>query len=900
MSCGRIIGIACLAISGISFSVGFAQEGHSRKSLSASLAERFAAMKDVFRRDESPRKKSSRSTPRASTPSKAGRPRYTAQRLPTAAVAQRTKKSSHKSMLPRIQVDDLLPDRLFGHKNAAADGRSQPQRNDVPRVARSQRKARVASSRPAVPGARRSPTSTRRNELDSALSELIEGDDASAAEPVAVQPPAASQEQSPPELPQETSSPPSSTSSNTGSDSDDSSAMESSAEHALVVPRNQHTSPRHPVRLEPSRREPFDLHQALLDEQADAEAELPEDNATEVADSAAEATDSNIAAEPIKAAEPAEAAEPIEAAEPVEVAEPIEVARPVEEAEPTETTEQELAGDVVPELPPELPLEPTVDDRDRAASKPIETEAADPIDADTAFSVSQSPRDDLQTTPATEPMDAPAQKETPSEPDILSSHRQAVIESHVEGPRRILVGREASYRVTLENKSGTPAESVSASVRIPEWAEVVDVMSTSGAVERSSEDLDAGALHWKLDELGAHSSETLQLLLIPRSGRALQLGVQWSQSSVGSETTVEVQEPKLQIAIDGPSEVRFGKPQRYRLTLRNPGTGLAEQVVLRLIPPGGDERSATTQNIGVLRPGQIKEMDLELTAREAGELLMQAKATAAGGLQAEVVKTVRCSKPELRIDWRGPHSKYVGAVAAYYFRVTNPGTAATGPVQVSVRLPQDAKLVTASEDHAFQVHNGVVRWRLTGLAPHEEQFLQMRCRVDRPGNNQFEVLAETSDGDLHDTKTIQTNVVALADLKLEVNDPQGAVPVGESALYVIRVNNRGTKAAHGVSIVGLFSEGIEPVSVEGAQYTIHDGRVTFHPINSLPAGREVLLKIRAEASQPGTHIFRAEVVCEDLDIKLSAEETTRFFQDEYRWEGGETPYTAERSRTIRR
>ena len=69
--------------------------------------------------------------------------------------------------------------------------------------------------------------------------------------------------------------------------------------------------------------------------------------------------------------------------------------------------------------------------------------------------------------------------------------------------------------------------------------------------------------------------------------------------------------------------------------------------------------------------------------------------------------------------------------------------------------------------------------------------------------------------------------------------------------------------------------------------------MTFQPVKSLPAGGEILLRIRAVASQAGTHIFRAEVICEDLDIRLAAEETTRFFEDEFHWDEGETPYTAE-------
>ena len=63
-------------------------------------------------------------------------------------------------------------------------------------------------------------------------------------------------------------------------------------------------------------------------------------------------------------------------------------------------------------------------------------------------------------------------------------------------------------------------------------------------------------------------------------------------------------------------------------------------------------------------------------------------------------------------------------------------------------------------------------------------------------------------------------------------------------------------------------------------YTVADGRVTFKTIENRPAGREVVLRIRAHAVQPGTHVFRAEVLCRDLEIKLAAEETTRFYADD--------------------
>ena len=45
-------------------------------------------------------------------------------------------------------------------------------------------------------------------------------------------------------------------------------------------------------------------------------------------------------------------------------------------------------------------------------------------------------------------------------------------------------------------------------------------------------------------------------------------------------------------------------------------------------------------------------------------------------------------------------------------------------------------------------------------------------------------------------------------------------------------------------------------------------------------------------AKPGTHVFRAEVLCRDLEIKLAAEETTRFYDSEVSHEPQPTPQTA--------
>ncbi len=466
------------------------------------------------------------------------------------------------------------------------------------------------------------------------------------------------------------------------------------------------------------------------------------------------------------------------------------------------------------------------------------------------------------------------------DPTVLLSNQTPTIRADIRGPKQILVGREAVYRVRLENQGATAADGIVATVRIPSWADVVGTAASQGSVQPSQNATTPTNLEWQLSRIEGRASETLDIQLVPREGRPLELGITWTVAPVGSRAIVEVQEPKLQLDVAGPNEVLFAKPQVFRLTLSNPGTGPAENVKIDLVPPGTAQETVTSHPFGSLKPGESKTVEIELTAREAGKLQVKAIASAEGGLTTDVSKEIFCRKPELEVDWRGPASQYAGTIATYFFRVRNPGTAPAEDVAVQVTLPEAAEFATASEGQSFDVQRRQVTWRVGTLAPGDDNYMELKCVVKKPGVNEFQIAAATSAGDLTDSATAETSVIALADLKLEVRDPSGAVAVGSPAVYDIRVMNRGTNSARDVSVVALFSEGIEPDQAEGAMYTVADGRVAFRPIDDLAPGREVTLRIRAHAIEAGTHVFRVEVHCRDAEIKLAAEETTRFYTDD--------------------
>jgi uncharacterized repeat protein (TIGR01451 family) len=474
------------------------------------------------------------------------------------------------------------------------------------------------------------------------------------------------------------------------------------------------------------------------------------------------------------------------------------------------------------------------------------------------------------------------------DPTVLVSNHTPIISTDIRGPKQILVGRESIYRVRLQNQGATSAEGIVAAIRIPSSAEIVGTTATQGTVKPSQSEGSRIVIDWELSKLDARGSEVLDIRLIPRESRPLELGVSWTVAPVGSRAIVEVQEPKLNIEIGGPTEVLFDKPQVYRLTLSNPGTGAAENVRIDLVPPGGTQESATSHAFGNLAPGENKSIEIELTAREAGKLMMKAVATAEGGLTSDASKEIFCRKPELEVDWRGPATKYAGTPATYFFRVRNPGTAPAEDVTVEVALPEGAEFASASEGQEFSNELRTVKWQVGTLDPGDDNYMELKCVVNAAGANQFKITASNAAGNLSDSEVAETNVEAIADLKLSVSDPSGPVAVGTPAVYEITVKNRGANTARNVNVVALFSEGIEPEQAEGGTYSVADGRVSFRTIDELAAGGEVKLRISARALRPGTHVFRAEVLCSDLEIKLAAEETTRFYTDEVMPEAAES------------
>ncbi len=439
------------------------------------------------------------------------------------------------------------------------------------------------------------------------------------------------------------------------------------------------------------------------------------------------------------------------------------------------------------------------------------------------------------------------------------------------GPKSIGINKPATYKVKVENTGRVDAERILVGINLPEWVDIQKTNMTNGTKELS-DGSEKSRLVWTVDHIPANSSQTITIEAIPREAKMFDMGVEWTIAPRSGVTAVEVTEPKLEMSIAGPRDVMYGETEMYDVTVRNPGTGTAENVIVMLPAALGGARAP----LGNIEPGKGMNLQVELLARTAGELDLVTTAIADGELETSAKRMIAVRRAKLDLTIEGPAKKYSGGIGQYVVTIKNSGDATAAQVTAAMSLPQGIKYL-AGVDSVKQTDGGL-SWPIGSLDPGDQRSYKISCQLNSSGDIQIEAGARGL-GELVAANQVITNVETVADLVLSVDDPRGPIQTDEDTTYVIRIKNRGTRSAKDVNVVMQFAEGIEPNSAEGLKHQIVPGQVLFSPITQIDPDQELTFKIIAKATMPGTHRFRAQLTCIESDSREIAEGTTRFFGD---------------------
>ncbi|MDR2756531.1 MAG: DUF11 domain-containing protein [Planctomycetaceae bacterium] len=449
------------------------------------------------------------------------------------------------------------------------------------------------------------------------------------------------------------------------------------------------------------------------------------------------------------------------------------------------------------------------------------------------------------------------------------------IEVETEGDPRAIVGQEAIYRIRIINRGGSSAEQIVLTVEIPNWLEIAQPEISAGTTSIIPRDgnKEFRDFVWKVSRVEAQAEELLVLHLIPQQRKSVDLRIKYDFFKPATVAKIVVQEPILEMELQGPDEVLWGTNVGYKLLVRNSGNGDAENVKLELLQTGSDMKSC---ELSVLKAGEEQMIDVEVWTGKQEHIDINIQATGQYDITAKVNKRVNVLRPNIVMAVDSPMVQFVGSPAEFQIKVQNIGNAAARDIVLSAAIPLGAKFISSTSGGELTSENQIV-WKVDSILVGDIFSASVVCEPKREGICKLETSIGDKSGELASC-TGSFEAEAIVELKLEVENPQGPVEIGQEAVYTFNVVNRGTKAAENVEIKAAFGDGLEPYEVEGGNANMSDGQVFFDKIPTITSGQNIVLKVKAKAEKPGNHRIRTEAICAVANIHLVNENTTYFYQ----------------------
>lgn len=237
-----------------------------------------------------------------------------------------------------------------------------------------------------------------------------------------------------------------------------------------------------------------------------------------------------------------------------------------------------------------------------------------------------------------------------SKPRAGIDARSPQVRLRVEGSEAILVGQSAPYEVIATNEGRDVLQGLLVRASVPKGIRITDATVNAGRFELDVETEDNGIV-WEIDQLPPNSSKSLRLMLNATQAEHFALGLEWTVSPPVSQMAIMVQQPKLELALEGASEAEYGRPQKYRMRIRNPGNAAAKGVTLALT--GSAQPQETL--VGDIPAESERIVEAELVFKKSGLAAIQAfAASKESQLESKSQIDVQVRHSNLIAHWNGP------------------------------------------------------------------------------------------------------------------------------------------------------------------------------------------------------------------------------------------------------
>jgi uncharacterized repeat protein (TIGR01451 family) len=442
-------------------------------------------------------------------------------------------------------------------------------------------------------------------------------------------------------------------------------------------------------------------------------------------------------------------------------------------------------------------------------------------------------------------------------------------------PTDVQVGKPAVFTIKVRNTGAVAATRVEIHDSIPKGTQL---LSTTPHAAEAAE----GEVVWTLGTIKPAEETAVQLEVMPVT-----------EGEIGSVATVHfaaessvrtlVTKPVLSLEVKNAREVLVGEDIVLSIMLKNTGSGAASGVVIRELVPDTLQHPAGAEleyEVGTLKPGDSKQLDLKMRAVKAGRVQNTLSAIGEGSLRVDQVAEFEAVAPSLAVKMEGPTRRYLDRQATYTVTMSNPGTATAKEVTLVTYLPPGLKFVEANNAGQYDPRTRSVQWLLEELPANETGSVTLTTVPVEVGEQLVRIESSAERGlSAQDEKTIMVEGVAA--INFEVVDLADPVEVGGETGYEIRVVNQGTKAASNVQVVALLPEELKPTSAEGpSRFTIDGQRVLFEPLAQLAPKADTTYRVKAEGRGPGDVRVRVQIITDEIKNPVTKEESTRVYADE--------------------
>ena len=443
-------------------------------------------------------------------------------------------------------------------------------------------------------------------------------------------------------------------------------------------------------------------------------------------------------------------------------------------------------------------------------------------------------------------------------------------------PAEIQVGKQAVFEIVVKNTGHQMATDVVIVETVPEGTQLINTTPRADQVDR-------GEVVWEVGQLPPGEERVFEVQLLPLSEGDLGsvARVHFStQASVRTRCT----KPEIELTATAARKVMIGEDQVINMQLYNPGTGDATGVILLANVPEGMSHThgqALELEIGTLRAGETRQLELVLHAEQPGIIQSQFVARGDANISAEGVAEFEVVAPAIQVAVDGPRRRYLDRPATYTLAISNPGTATARDIELVSRLPDGMEFVRANNMGEYDQATHSVHWSLAELPPNEDAPVELVMLPVSAGTQTIEVESRAELG-ISDRVAQEVEVEGIAAIKFEVVDVADPIEVGGETTYEISVVNQGSSVATNVIVVAEVPRGMTVVGAAGP--TPYDAsrpnEVRFEPLDKLSPKADVTYRVDVQGVAPGDQRFRVQIVTDQVSEPIVKEESTHVYTDQ--------------------